>query len=336
MKKVKYLIKRIIHMDYKRFFKTIQKVQKKTHKSKLSIFFDMVGCGIRYQAGYLDYLLFEMYDLNKEQRKTVLTRGINNSYIKTYNDPNYTYIFSHKQEFNKFFNSYIKRDWLLLTGSNQEAFQEFIKGKREIFAKPLSGTHGDDMQKIKISDWKKKNLYQYLMNHQLLLVEELVIQNEVMKQLNPSSINTIRVISIYKNKTAKIIAAYQRIGCGKIVDNFNAGGMVAPVDIKTGMIHYPAVNKRNIAYEKHPLTKTSIVGFQIPDWNLVLELVKKAAAVVPEVGFVGWDVAISDHGPLLIEGNEYPGHDIYQLPQHRTNGIGMLPVFEKAIGKNKR
>ena len=55
-------------MDYKRFFNTIKEVQKKNHKSKIFIFFDVVYCGIKYQAGYLDYLLFEMDDLNKEQR----------------------------------------------------------------------------------------------------------------------------------------------------------------------------------------------------------------------------------------------------------------------------
>lgn len=323
-------------MDYKRFFRTIKEVKQKTHKSSIAIFFDIVHCGIKYQAGYLDYLLFEMYNLNKDQRSTILTRGINNSYIKKYNNKNYTYIFSNKPEFNKYFNDYIKRDWILLNGANKEAFQDFLKDKKEVFAKPLNGTHGDNMKKIKINEWKKKDLYQYLMDHQLFLVEELVIQNKTMSKLNPSSINTVRVITIYKDKKAKVIAAYQRIGCGKIVDNFNAGGMVAPVDIKTGIIHYPAVNKKNIAYEKHPVSKTPIIGFQIPEWEKVLELTLNAASVVPEVGLVGWDVALSDHGPLLIEGNEFPGHDIYQLPQHRTNGIGMLPVFEKAINGHEK
>ena len=119
------------------------------------------------------------------------------------------------------------------------------------------------------------------------------------------------------------------------MDNFNAGGMVAPIDIKTGKIIYPAVNKKNLVFDIHPETNTPIQGFQIPEWELVKSLVLEAAKVVPQVGLVGWDVAISDHGPLLIEGNEFPGHDIYQLPPHRENGIGMLPIFEKAINNRK-
>lgn len=335
MKKINYLLKRIFHMDYKRFFNTIKEVQKKNHKSKIFIFFDVVYCGIKYQAGYLDYLLFEMYDLNKEQRKTILTRGINNAYIRNYNNKNYTYLFREKVEFNRTFKDYIKREWILLNGSNRDAFYKFIKDKKEIFAKPLNGTHGDNMQKIKVKEWNNKDLYQYLMDNHLFLIEELVIQNEIMNKLNPSSINTIRIISIYKNKKSKIIAAYLRIGCGKIVDNFNAGGMTAPIDIKTGKICFPAVNKKNEVYEKHPISNIPIVGFTIPNWESIKELVKSAATVVPEVGLVGWDVAISNKGPLLIEGNEFPGHDIYQLPPHRKDGIGMLPIFERAINDKK-
>ena len=49
------------------------------------------------------------------------------------------------------------------------------------------------------------------------------------------------------------------------------------------------------------------------------------------MGYVGWDVCVGENGPLLIEGNEFPGHDIYQLPPHRTEDIGMLQLFKKAM-----
>ena len=52
---------------------------------------------------------------------------------------------------------------------------------------------------------------------------------------------------------------------------------------------------------------------------------------VTEQAVVIMDVCVTEKGPLLIEGNEFPGHDIYQLPPHRTNGIGVLPKFKGAI-----
>ena len=81
------------------------------------------------------------------------------------------------------------------------------------------------------------------------------------------------------------------------------------------------------------MTNTSIVGFKIPKYKEVIELAKKASLVVDEVRYVGWDIAVTDKGPVIIEGNEYPGHDIYQLPVHRTNNIGVLPKFEESLGK---
>ena len=74
-------------MNYRQMFRKIDEVHEKSGKCRLFIFLDMVYCGIVYQAGYMDYWLFEMYDLNRSQRKTILTRGKNNAFIKRYNDP---------------------------------------------------------------------------------------------------------------------------------------------------------------------------------------------------------------------------------------------------------
>ncbi|MDD2490483.1 MAG: sugar-transfer associated ATP-grasp domain-containing protein, partial [Bacilli bacterium] len=94
---------------------------------------------------------------------------------------------------------------------------------------------------------------------------------------------------------------------------------------------YKALDKAGNIYEKHPLTNVNIVGFKVPKWQEVINLAKKAAQEIPELGIMGWDVAITKEGPLLIEANQYPGHDIYQLPPHTKNGIGMLPTFEKIL-----
>ena len=80
-------------MNYGGFFKMVDKVHKKTGKNRIFLFFDMVHCGLKYQAGYVDYDLFEMYHMNARERATVITRGINNSLI---NFPYVTYIKSQQ------------------------------------------------------------------------------------------------------------------------------------------------------------------------------------------------------------------------------------------------
>ena len=108
MGKIGYLIKRITSMNYGKMFDTVKEVHEKCGKNKISIFFDIIHCGIKYQAGYMDYKLFEMYKLNDKQRKTIVTRGINNGIVKKYNNPEYMKYFSDKIVFNKKFNKYFR------------------------------------------------------------------------------------------------------------------------------------------------------------------------------------------------------------------------------------
>ena len=104
--------------------------------------------------------------------------------------------------------------------------------------------------------------------------------------------------------------------------------MVTVADPDTGVLLYPGRDKAGNIYNKHPSTATEIVGFQIPLFEEAKAMVKKACAVVPEIGIVGWDVGITPQGPIIIEGNEMPGHDIYNLPLQRDeNGCGVLPLF---------
>lgn len=327
--KVVYLTKRIFDMDYKRFFNTIDKISKKSKKSKIFLFFDMIYCGMRFQSGYLDYENFEMYKLNNKQRKTFLTRGINNHFVKKYNNPNYTHYFINKNEFNQKFDKFLKRDWLLLNGKNEKEFIEFIKNKKEIIAKPINGTHGDGVTKIK----PNKSTYKELMQKKLFLVEEVVEQIDEMNKLNPNSVNTVRVITVNDGKESRIIIWALRIGNKNIIDNFNGGGMVVPINEKTRTIEFPAVDKNGTVFYKHPVTNTDIVGFKIPQFEEIEKLVLAASKVIPQVAYVGWDVALSINGPCLIEGNEFPSHDLYQLPPHQVNGIGVLPQFLKVMKK---
>ena len=331
MNKIKYLFKRIFEMDYSRMFKTINDVHKKTNKNRIVLFFDIIYCGIRYQAGYVDYALFEMYNLNGKQRKTIITRGINNSFIKKYNDKESMKMLHNKLEFNKKFYKYLKRDWLELTGNNLEEFKKFCKKNPIFVAKPADGSCGRDVIVVDTKDKDMKALYDELYSTQRVLVEEKVIQCDEIRKIHPSSINTLRVVTL----KGKVAACYLRIGNNNnSVDNFNHEGLCVPVDIENGMIEYKAIDKKGNLYERHPITNVKIPGIKIPRWNEVKDFCCKAASEIKEVGYIGWDVCITKDDICFIEANEFPGHDVYQLPPHRKDGIGLLPQFEKILKEN--
>lgn len=330
MKKIKYLIKRICNMNFNNFFNTLNDVHKKTGKNKVYIFFDMIICGFKYQAGYIDYNLFEMYNMNRYERSTVITRGINNEIIKKYNDPEYMKIFNDKIKFNERFNKYLKRDWLELTGNNKKEFAKFCEKHPKFVAKLTKESCGKGVEIIDSTDKKIYDLYNDLYNNKQILVEEIAVQCKKLSDLHPDSINTLRVVTL----KGTVVTALLRIGNNhNNVDNFNHEGLCVPIDIEDGIVKYQAIDKKGNLYEKHPITKKEIVGFKVPKWNEVKKICEQAALEIPQVGYIGWDVCVTKDDICFIEANEFPGHDLYGLPPHRTNNIGLLPKFQEAMKK---
>lgn len=336
MPNFKYLVSRVMKMDYKTMFSKINSIHRKTHKGRIAIFNDMRKCAVKYGAGYMDYDLFEMYNLTDEERDTYITRGRNNDLIKKYNHPEYNHLFRNKVEFNTLFKDYIKRDFIDVNHCSKEDVLEFMKKHSTFMAKPVVGTCGKGIEKINTKDYSSLDeVYSYLtkegMNYEL---EEVIIQNHDVARIYPDSINTVRIVTIVDDEgKSHVICAYFRIGNGKYVDNFNSGGMVAPVNEETGVVLDKAIDKKKNLYERHPATNALIKGFQFPQWKEALKLVKEASQVVPEMRYIGWDVCFSNQGPVLVEGNEYPGHDIYQLPEHTHDHLGIWPKFTKAFKK---
>jgi hypothetical protein len=84
----------------------------------------------------------------------------------------------------------------------------------------------------------------------------------------------------------------------------------------------PAADFDGNVYTNHPITKANLVGIEIPYWKEIITMLRKAAAEIPQVGYVGWDIAITSKGPVLIEGNTTPGYKYYQIPIHMENKCG--------------
>ena len=84
----------------------------------------MILCSIFYQAGYMDYYVFCFEDLKPKIRKTFITRGVNNQYIRTMNNREYYHLFDNKIEFNHLFQKFLNRDYLDLNTSSLEEFHK--------------------------------------------------------------------------------------------------------------------------------------------------------------------------------------------------------------------
>lgn len=338
MNRFLYYSKRLISMNYLQMFKMINAIAKRSGKSRLWVFKDIIACSTKYLSGYMDYFVFHFEDLTEEQRSTFITRGVNNAYIRKMNNSAFYDKFDNKIEFNHIFKKFIKREYLDLTSTSLDLFEKFVKKHKIIIVKPVNMQCGKGIEKLEITkNTDLKVLYNQLLINGQTLVEEIVEQSEEMNKLFPNAVNTLRLVTARINGKTTVLFRAIRVGTGNnVVDNFNHGGIYTIVNEK-GILEKPAIDKKGIVYELHPTTQTKIVGFQIPYFEKAIKMVKEASAIVPEVGLVGWDIAITDKGPVMIEGNQLPGYDIYQSKIHlNEDGTGMKPLFDKIIYSDQK
>ncbi|MCI8649002.1 MAG: hypothetical protein HFG20_02690 [Anaerotruncus sp.] len=333
MPKLSYVLRRIAGMDYKRMWEVARQVHQRTGKNTLGILSDIIACGFRYQAGYMDYLVFEMYSLNAAQRSTYITRGKNNEYVRQLNPQQHWHLIEDKVEFLKRFDGFHGREWLDLRECDAAGFEAFCIAHPKFVAKPLEGTCGKGIEFFEISEKSKiAGLYEMLKAGGQYLVEEYIVQHPAVSAIYPLSVNTLRLVTIRKGEKVHLVFSSMRIGNGKQVDNLNSGGMAVIVDMQTGRISTPGADKDGKAYQQHPMTGVTLMGTEIPYYHEAVEMVKRAALQIPELGYIGWDAAITEKGPVIIEANHFPGHDIYQFQVHLgADKLGLAPRFDAAL-----
>lgn len=315
MKRILYFVYFIINTDYPKLAGCFREVKRSSQLCCLKIFFDLVVSSFKYKASFHDFFLFEFHKKDHEQRNSYITAGRLYEFYTKMNDKKKASIFKNKARFNKAFGKYIKRDFLLLDDNcTVDQFINWTREKECIIAKPAKGARGKGIEKIALHHYENglEVLYSYFKKKKLDLIEDCIKQHEDMNRLNFSSVNSIRIFTVRCMGKTDIIGAVLRMGLDSHVDNFSAGGIAAPIDIETGVVSESAISKNNVVYEKHPNTKCVIKGFKVPYWSEVIKIVKELSAVIPEVRTVGWDIAITETGPELIEGNDNWNKDAFQ------------------------
>lgn len=329
-----YILRVFAHASFGKMKTAIKAVHEKTGKNSIGIFFDMLWCAKRYGAGYYDYQIFAFYNLNKEQRKTFVTRLISKKLNMFMNNTEYAHLFDNKDEFYELFKDYIGRGFLQLESAPKEDVREFVSTREYLFCKMQDKECGIGCERLKISDFKDfDELYNYLKEKQFCTIEDNIVQHPALSKLYPNAVNSLRIITILDDKKVPhCVYMVQKMGCGgSVVDN---NCLFTPVDLKTGKMMYPAHSgdtTKGIIYTEHPDTHIPIVGYQLPFIKEAVDMCLKAALVVPQIRYIGWDVALTENGPAIIEGNTYCAHDFWQLPPHTPNKIGMLTVIKKYV-----
>lgn len=145
------------------------------------------------------------------------------------------------------------------------------------------------------------------------LVQERVWPHaELIRLSGTESLQTVRMVTYVATDGAVAIGNCQlRVIVGDSpTDNYHGGrtgNLICDIPSAGGVVSRgfgPADGgRRFMTVERHPGTGVAFAGFQVPCWAAACRLVRDAAAAFRPLRTIGWDVAITDGEPLLIEGN---------------------------------
>lgn len=319
---------------------TIQKIMEKTGwdfqqaSDKLDEARKRTGCS------YKEYLVYKFYELDEAVQNDLFlvthSQKMNTRYEVT---SEVFKLLCDKELTNTCFSEYMRRPWCVNTKISLNDFKEKFAHSKRLIYKPRRGSRGQGVEAFDITPRTAKSVFLKLAALPEGVVEQYVVQHPAMSSLSPASVNTIRIVTVASNehpvtqdgKMMDVAYAALRIGGGtSIVDNFHSGGMVAAIDLETGELVTHAADMDGNVFTKHPLTGTVIKGFKIPYFKEALAFVKDAHANGNVNGILGWDIAIAEDGPVLIEINLKPGVVLLTTP-YIAEKKGMRHVMEKYL-----
>lgn len=168
------------------------------------------------------------------------------------------------------------------------------------------------------------------------VAQKLIVQHEILSEIHPSSVNTLRVISLLMNGKVNILSTVLRMGVnGNKVDNASAGGITCGV-LDNGKLKDVAYSADGVRFEKHPQGYI-FSDCVIPNFEKVIHMVETCHEKMGHFRLVSWDIAIGEDGePILIEANLRNGEcDFHQYNNGPLFGELTEQVLDEVFRKRK-
>lgn len=334
------MLRRLVYLGYyykgldrSKLKKFVAYVTNKQHISNLKLWRNIIASSLKYNISIEDYFYFEFYKRSKLEKEAYAGTGYMYEYQLRMNPKSERNILEDKliflDKYSKFiFHQHASRDLFL---SDKSISSSLLKNpSRKLVVKSSDGQCGEGIIVIDFGEMEEREVVAKIEKTDNDLIEEFIIQHDSLMSLSPSGLNTIRIFTqLNKNNEVDLLGCRLRITINSFVDNLAAGNIAAPIDQHTGVVNGPGVYSDITKKDehKHPTTGIDIVGFQIPFWQESIQMVKEAALLHKENRSIGWDVAITNKGPELLEGNHNWCKLLWQLPVKK----GLKATLEKYI-----
>ena len=225
---------------------------------------------------------------------------------RVYNPRKDIHIVGDKYDCYLHFKPYYGRDCILVRQGNRldlDCFHKFVSENERIIIKPLGNNSGVG---VSILESKAVLENQVLFPDYDFIAEQIIEQRMEMGKFHPQSVNTLRLNTIKCKDEILIKWSILRYGCGnRVVDNAHFGGIFSVIDDDGNAIAAGDVHRHK--YQVHPDTGVPLTGFMVPEWEKACALVRSLATNTAGLRFIGWDLALTDQGWVLVEANTSPG-----------------------------
>lgn len=333
----------------------------KERKPVFRILWEVASLTFRHKSFPAHYVSRHLYKKEIRNINDYIPNNTLRSLDNKINDPGASHILSNKLFFYLYYGKFFRNLAKILMYNHRSAFilnskwhqinsiQEFEtvindlvtvqSESKSIFIKKTYDSHGGaNTYRIHAADLPlQKTFVEELFDEvtgSAYLFQETILQHPEMDRINPSCVNTLRMDTfIDKNGIVELIAPYLRMSTSNLhVDNTSSGGCCVGINLDTGRLKkygYTSITKTGgKILTAHPVTNTEFLDFEIPFFDEAKQFALHVASLVPNLRLIGWDIAITKSGPLLIEGNlqyDITNHDL-TYGGYKTN-----PVFKKVL-----
>lgn len=233
----------------------------------------------------------------------------------------------------------IIEDGRLRASWSDDGSSKVVLPEADLFAKPMSGKGGRGTLRARwaggryeLSDGMTMTAVELIAHLEALsqensvLVQRCLINHRDILDLTAGALSCVRTVTC-RNETGgfEVTNAAFRMAMrdDTTVDGLHRGGLATKVDIRTGVLGHatdlgmmPGVGW----CDTNPYSGVPIAGRVLPCWQDLIALAERAHAAFPWKVAVGWDIAITDDGPMLVEGNGSPCVDIIQRVERAPMG----------------
>lgn len=265
-----------------------------------------------------DYVFYE-FDKHPSAYRKLFLRDYD-QYI-TYGKFNGVFIGGKGGQYELFGKEIVGREWINIDKVSTKEINDFIKANEKVVFKPSIGSCGRGIFAVSAEDGDEA-IAQAILSviGKDYVCEQYIIQHPKLAELNPQSVNAIRILALNDHGTVNILAATLKIGAkDSIVDNLRNNGFAANIDVESGIVNTPCSNFEGKT-SRFTESNIDILGFEIPNWDKVCDLARKTVLACKGNILLGLDIAVTTDNAVLIEANNRPGTRIVQSFDKKPKG----------------